>query len=234
MLLKMPYNSKVLLDFDVSLSIDDKPLITHACGTLHQGDKIALIGQSGSGKSLLLHALADLLPVSGHIHYQGTPTAQILPAQYRSEVALISQNPNLVTGTVLENLQLPYHFKQHQNQTFNKAFHIRQLTALGQSADLLDKDSEILSGGQRQLINVLRTLQLSPKVLLLDEPTSALDPQTSDQLIELILTWQTAETAFIWVTHTHEQIGKLGAKVWHMDKGVLNTNATKGQQRDSL
>ena len=230
----MPYNPKALLDFNVSLSIDDKPLITHACSTLHQGDKIALIGQSGSGKSLLLYALADLLPVSGHIHYQGTPTAQIPPAQYRSEIALISQNPNLIAGTVLENLQLPYHFKQHQNQVFDKEFHIRQLTALGQSVDLLDKDSEILSGGQRQLVNILRTLQLSPKVLLLDEPTSALDPQTSDQLIELILAWHTAETAFIWVTHTHEQIGKLGAKVWHMDKGVLNSNATKGQQGDSL
>lgn len=220
MSLKMPYN-KPLLEFDVSLSVHDKPLLSGACGTLHAGDKVVLIGQSGSGKSLLLHALANLLPITGHITYQGTPIWQITPAHYRSQVALILQNSNLSGETVLENLQFPFSLKEHKHKTFDKSFHINHLKALGQSPDLLDKESDVLSGGQKQLINILRTLQLSPRILLLDEPTSALDPQTADKLMTLILNWHSPQNAFIWITHTHEHINALDAKVWRMNAGVL-------------
>ena len=79
------------------------------------------------------------------------------------------------------------------------------------------------SGGERQLVNTLRLLQLNPQVLLLDEPTAALDVDTSAKLVHLLINWLRREPTrtLLWVTHDTQDIMPLADKHWHMDAGVL-------------
>ena len=84
----------------LTINACDKPLLHSVSGHLKAGDKVALIGRSGSGKSVLLQALADLLPLDdGAIYFDGTALTDIAPVIYRGTVAFIAQKPALVQGT---------------------------------------------------------------------------------------------------------------------------------------
>lgn len=195
---------------------------------------MALLGRSGSGKSLLLHALADLLPLqSGEIylndsfgltHHPLAPISTIDPKMYRSRVVLLHQMPSLTEGTVLDNLTLPFSFKHHQDKVFDKDWHLSCLQVLGRDESFLIRSADQLSGGERQIVNFLRSLQFDPSIALFDEITSALDGETADALIRLTFDWygDGLGKAMMWVTHTPDEAAKLSAQVWHMDNGVLN------------
>lgn len=205
---------------------DGTPLLNNVSGIINAGDKIALIGRSGSGKSLLLQALADLLSAVGDIWLLGRHITDIPPTTYRRQVALIGQEPSLSEGTVQDNLCLPFGFACHKNKTFNQAFHLHALATLGKSPDFLTKTTDVLSGGEKQLVNFLRSLQFDPDVLLLDEPTAALDPDTAHRLIQLVLAWHSPNKAFVWVTHTHEHLTYLQGTLWVMADGQLQEKSS--------
>lgn len=204
----------------------ERALIAGASGTLLQGQITVLTGQSGSGKSVLLRVLAGLSSINtGSIWLQGNSIDKILPTQWRTQVALLGQHPQLLEGSVLENLQMPYQLQAHQHSRFDIDWHIMQLTHLGRSADFLQQDAFHLSGGERQLVNTLRLLQLSPQVLLLDEPTAALDVETAAKLVQLLTLWLRAnpQRTMLWVTHDTQDIMALADNHWHMQAGMLNT-----------
>lgn len=227
-----------------------KLLIKGVSGTLSQGQVTVLTGSSGSGKSLLLRVLSGLLPMSsGDIWVKkNNDTSSITtfdnatgmsdidalnindqsihntsPTQWRHQVALLAQHPQLLEGSVLDNLQMPYQLHAHQHLDFDINWHITQLAHLQRNADFLQKDAYHLSGGEQQLVNTLRLLQLHPHVLLLDEPTAALDSDTSAQLVTLLIGWLRADTqrTVLWVTHDTQDIMTLADHHWHMQAGVL-------------
>lgn len=213
----------------LNLTLGDKTFFQNAKAQIYAGDTIALIGQSGSGKSLLLQILADLLPADTGtvIEYCGQNIHQIPPNIYRQHVTLINQEISLIPETVLDNLKFPFSFACHQDKHFCDEFHLNALRFLGKSADFLDKKVTVLSGGEKQIVNLLRTLQFSPDILLCDEITSALDPKTANLVLKLILNWQKDNKALIWITHTPEQIRQfadMDAKLWQIDNGQLLTN----------
>lgn len=214
---------------DLQLVIDQKTLIHHATGEICQGDKIALIGQSGSGKSLLLSLLADLtLPTKGQISLDGQPYHDITPSLLRQNIMLIHQQPAFIEGTVMDNLSLPFSFKAHQGQAFDKQWHLSQLAMFGKSDDFLTQDILDLSGGERQIVNFLRTLQFCPRILLLDEPTAALDETSADLLMQMVINWHTAQNgAFVWISHSSAQVNALKATIWRMQAGQLIMDAPK-------
>lgn len=214
------------------LSINNRALISGASGTLLAGQVTVLTGASGSGKSVLLRVLAGLLPMTtGDVWLQSDAQNrdtrdsihEIEPMHWRSQVALLAQQPQLLEGSVIDNLQLPYRLASHQQKHFNIDWHIEQLEHLERTSDLLQQDANTLSGGERQLINTLRLLQLNPQVLLLDEPTAALDVDTSAKLVHLLINWLRREPArtLLWVTHDTQDVMPLADKHWHMDAGVL-------------
>lgn len=212
---------------NLSYRIQNRLLLDNISFHLNGGQKVALIGRSGSGKSLLLQALADLLPLEksmlDRIMLNNIPINQIPPQTYRSQVALFHQTPNLINGTVLDNLKSPFTFKYHQNKQFNPQWHLEKLIKLGKTEQFLNQSIENLSGGERQLVNFLRTLQFDPTIALFDESTSALDNETAYHLMDLVLDWHDDKKAFIWVTHTPTEQHTLGAELWRMDNGILNT-----------
>jgi len=220
---------------DKELPTHDRALISGARGMLLSGQVTVLTGASASGKSVLLRVLAGLLPMSsGTIRLSDDTSSNIYhdihktaPVLWRKQVALLAQHPQLLDGSVLENLQMPYQLHAHQSQTFDTDWNIAQLKHLDRSADFLQQDAKHLSGGERQLVNTLRLLQLSPKVLLLDEPTAALDMDTSAQLVNLLINWlhADAQRTLLWVTHDTKDIMPLANRHWHMQTGVLITDS---------
>ena len=208
-------------------------LIDGATGKLLAGQVTVLTGASGSGKSVLLRVLAGLLPMSGgnvrlRSDDQSTSSAyysihDTAPIQWRTHVALLAQHPQLLEGSVLENLQMPYQLQAHQHRRFDIDWHIAQLEQLQRSADFLQQEIYHLSGGERQLVNTLRLLQLNPRVLLLDEPTAALDSDTSAQLVNLLMNWLQADSqrTLLWVTHDTKDIMPLADQHWQMQAGIL-------------
>jgi putative ABC transport system ATP-binding protein len=217
---------------DDALSINNRALISGASGILLAGQVTVLTGASGSGKSVLLRVLAGLLPMTtGDVWLQSDAQNrdtrdsihEIAPMHWRSQVALLAQQPQLLEGSVIDNLQLPYRLASHQQKHFNIDWHIEQLEYLERTSDFLQQDANTLSGGERQLVNTLRLLQLNPQVLLLDEPTAALDVDTSAKLVHLLINWLRREPTrtLLWVTHDTQDIMPLADKHWHMDAGVL-------------
>lgn len=217
---------------DDALSINNRALISGASGILLAGQVTVLTGASGSGKSVLLRVLAGLLPMTtGDVWLQSDAQKrdtrdsihEIAPMHWRSQVALLAQQPQLLEGSVIDNLQLPYRLASHQQKHFNIDWHIEQLEYLERTSDFLQQDANTLSGGERQLVNTLRLLQLNPQVLLLDEPTAALDVDTSAKLVHLLINWLRREPTrtLLWVTHDTQDIMPLADKHWHMDAGVL-------------
>ena len=155
-------------------------LLRGICIEVCSGDRLALIGPSGSGKTVLLRALVLLDPHDeGSIEWDGRPLhGDAIPA-YRKQVVYLHQRPALFEGTVEDNLKYPFTLKSHRGKRFDRERVVCILDALKRDATFLEKSSRDLSGGEAQIVAVIRCLQLDPAVLLLDEPTASLDRATA-------------------------------------------------------
>ena len=181
---------------------------------LYPNERLAVTGPSGSGKSLLLRALAALDPLeSGSLHFR-TQDVQTLPVTtYRTHVLYLPQRAPLYPGTVEDNLRLPFTLQAHRNKAFSPERVTQLFAQLGRSAAFLSQAAERLSGGEAQLVALVRALSLDPVVLLLDEATSALDPDVLGRAEGVLLEWtQTADHALLWVGHDAAQRERLATR----------------------
>ena len=193
--------------------------------TLRGADRVSITGSSGSGKSVFLRALALLdAPSSGQILWHNQPIANAQIPTYRSRVCYLAQRPALLEGTVEDNLRFPYTLKTLQHLSFDVGVVTTLLAHAGKQPDFLSKNAGDLSGGESQIVSLIRALQLDPQVLLLDEPTAALDPASSRDVEALINAWfaKGPTHAYIWVSHDHEQAHRMSTTQLHMDAGVLS------------
>jgi putative ABC transport system ATP-binding protein len=150
------------------------------------GEIVDVVGPSGSGKSTLLRALGRLLPVSsGALLYDGAPAETLTPQQWRRVIALVPQKPVLVSGSLRDNLLLPWTLAVRKGQRApGDDVLAAGLARLGVDA-ALDRDATRLSVGQAARVALLRTLLTGPRVLLLDEPDAALDDVSADEVSTL-------------------------------------------------
>lgn len=192
---------------------------------LRAGERVALIGASGSGKSVFLRSLALLdAPSGGTLRWHDQPLdAQGLPP-FRAAVCYLAQRPALVDGTVLDNLRLPFTLASHRQRHFDLQAATDLLARAGKPASFLDKSATELSGGEAQIVALVRVVQLAPQVMLLDEPTAALDPQSAAAVEQLVTDWFEASPdtrACLWVTHDHGQARRMCDRQLNMERGVL-------------
>ena len=227
-----------LLNFNNISIIDEagRTLLDEVSGCIYGGDRIVLMGASGSGKSLLLSALASQIPLTqGRICLaypnQMTDIASIPPPHLRQQIALLTQTPVMVDGTVRDNLMLPFGFGHHKAKQFDEQRHIAWLARFGKSADFIHQDITKLSGGERQIVHFLRTLQLEPTLLLLDEPTAALDTVSAGVLMSLVHEWLDEHRAYIWISHRTDEVATLGNHRWQMTAGRLECVPSVGLER---
>ncbi len=199
-------------------------LIKDVSLTLAPGDRLGLVGPSGAGKTVLLRALALLDPLdSGTILWQGRAECGEGVPRYRTRVIYLHQRPALFEGTVEDNLRLPFGLSAHRDREFDRRRALELLAVLGRDEEFLSKPSRRLSGGEGQLVALVRALQLDPTILLLDEPTASLDSTASGGVENVLESWLAHESgrAFVWVSHDQEQTERLTRRKIRLRAGCL-------------
>lgn len=190
------------------------------------GDRLGIVGESGSGKTLLLRSLAALDPIqSGELRFHGQLVQGNEVPQYRTAVGYLPQRPVLLEGSVEHNLQLPYQLKANVNRRYDRTRVLNWLRELGRDETFLNKYQENLSGGELQLVALLRAIQLHPQVLLLDEPTAALDTGLTTSVEHLVNHWfdeNSHQSALVWITHSMTQARRVCDKLFQMKAGQLH------------
>ena len=167
------------------------------------GKVYALIGNSGCGKTTLLNMVAKLEPYDqGNIQYKGKDLRKIKPTNYfRYELGYLFQNFGLIDNkTVSENLDLGLigHKLDKQKKRETKE---EVLDRVGLSYIQLDQKVYELSGGEAQRVALAKIILKDPPLILADELTAALDPETSQEIMDLLLTLKNKERLIIIATH---------------------------------
>jgi putative ABC transport system ATP-binding protein len=181
---------------------------------LEAGEALAVRGPSGSGKTLLLRTLAGLDNVSaGQIYLHDKAQSNWLMPHYRAQVMYLAQRPALPEGTVAAALEAPFSLAVHRHKAFSRERILDYLKRVNRSDSLLASQTADLSGGEGQLVALMRVLQLEPTVLLLDEPSASLDDDSARALEQLLKDWLgQAERACLWTSHNPAQLERMTTK----------------------
>lgn len=204
--------------------------------TIYDGEKIVIIGSSGSGKSTFLRCLNLLeTPTSGTITIDGVnitdPKTDI--NKVRSQMGMVFQNFNLFPHlTVLQNITLaPIQLKlMNESEARDKARYLLERVGL---MDKIDEYPGRLSGGQKQRIAIARALAMSPKTMLFDEPTSSLDPEMIGEVLEVMLELASDGMTMVIVTHEMGFARKISNRILFMDEGMIVEQGSPDQLFDN-
>lgn len=155
---------------------------------IRAGERVAVLGKIGSGKSTALRLLAGLYqPTQGAAEADGIDLRQIDPADFRACVGFVEQEPRLFRGSLRDNIQLGR--DSASPEALADVLHLTGLDRIAAAHPLgldmpVGEGGALLSGGQRQLVALARCLVTRPSILLMDEPTSSMDAQTEQQFVQ--------------------------------------------------
>jgi ABC-type iron transport system FetAB ATPase subunit len=171
------------------------------------GECLCLAGPSGSGKSLLLRAIADLDPHAGEVRLQGVPAGDIVPEVWRTRVGLLPPESSwwlpLVKDHFCDGVPVP-------------------LELIGLPDSILEQPVARLSSGEKQRLALMRLLSNRPQVLLLDEPTANLDPENTRRIEAVIAEYRREQqAAVIWVSHDRQQVSRVANRCYEITDGAL-------------
>jgi polar amino acid transport system ATP-binding protein len=191
---------------------------------VRKGEVIAIIGQSGSGKSTALRCLDRLETIdSGSIvlcgHELSSPTLNL--HKLRLDVGIVFQSYNLFPHlTAAQNIMLALkHVKKLNHKACEQmASHVLQKVGLSEKAQCYP---EQLSGGQQQRVAIARSLAMEPQVMLFDEVTSALDPQLTGEVLKVIEDLAAGGMTMLLVTHEMEFARKIADRIIYMNEGKV-------------
>jgi len=204
------------------------PIIRNLSLKIPMGQKVAIVGRMGSGKSTMSRLIAGLIqPSEGSVLIDGVDLRQIDKSDLRRNVGVMLQDTWLFSGTVKENLQMGfYEYDDLHVLNIARISGVDDFVANHpQGYDLeLRERGEGLSGGQRQSINLARALLHDPNLLVLDEPTSSMDAATEKSVIERLKAWAGNRT-MVMVTHRNTLLG-LADRVLVMDQGEIVADTT--------
>jgi len=189
--------------------------------TLDAGKRVALVGQSGAGKTALMNVLLGFLPYQGSLQINGEELRDISRDSWQQYIAWVGQNPHLPAQTLRENLLLNRHIDDATLMSVLQRAGVDEfLDRLPQGLDTLLGDGGVgLSVGQAQRIAVARALLKPAQLLLLDEPGSGLDSQSEQHVISALQQAATQQTTLM-ITHQLNQLASWD-EVWVMQAGQL-------------
>ena len=209
---KTPFEKKAL--DNVSLEIED-------------GEFLAVIGHTGSGKSTLIQHLNGLLkPASGKIYVDGTDITDkdTKLVDIRKKVGLVFQYPEyqLFEETIAKDIAYgPTNLGLNEDEILRRVK--KSMEMVGLDYETYKNVSPFdLSGGQKRRVAIAGVIAMEPKVLILDEPTAGLDPQGRDDILEQIkLLHEKYKMTIVLVSHSMEDVGKLAQRIVVMNKGKV-------------
>ncbi len=171
---------------------------------------IGISGESGTGKSILLHAIADMTPYTGTLLLNGVLSTEMKPNEWRKKVGL------LTTNSYWWSTKISDHFECEDDDYF---------VALGLDFNMYQTDVSRCSTGELQRLALIRLLTNKPEVLLLDEPTANLDESNRYRVEELIHDYQQQyKVPVIWVSHDIEQLRRMTKNCYVIEDGKLIVN----------
>jgi putative ABC transport system ATP-binding protein len=176
-------------DLAMTLAADgtERTVFSDVALHLDAGEVVDVTGPSGCGKTTLLRAIALLEPgATGHVRLNGTDASSFTPQDWRAHVTLLPQSPALASGTVTDNLELPYSMSVRASAGAPDRERMRRLLDdVGLDDVELTRDVSRLSLGQKARVALVRTIITDPDVLLLDEADASLDPESMERIGEL-------------------------------------------------
>ena len=209
---KTPFEKKAL--DNVSLEIED-------------GEFLAVIGHTGSGKSTLIQHLNGLLkPASGKIYVDGTDITDkdTKLVDIRKKVGLVFQYPEyqLFEETIAKDIAYgPTNLGLNEDEILRRVKKSMEMVGLNYE-EYKDISPFELSGGQKRRVAIAGVIAMEPKVLILDEPTAGLDPAGRDDILEQIkFLHEKYNMTIILVSHSMEDVGKLAEKIIVMNDGHI-------------
>ena len=222
---------------NLSLSLNEKTILNNVSLHVDDGERVGLVGSSGSGKSMLLRAVTGLLPFNakivgscmlGGVQTVGASDEDL--ARLRGKyVGVVFQQANRALNPMLsveEQISLPLriHYKLDSEDIHNRV--CVMLEKVGLSKDLASKRTFELSGGQQQRVGIATALITSPRLILADEPTTALDSVTQKDVVQMLTSLvDNMGASMLFVTHDFSVLSNAVKRCYVLDSGKLVDSA---------
>ena len=177
-------------DLSFSYPKCERKVLEHVDLKIEQGSYVVLCGASGSGKTTLLRQLKSVLTPhgdrSGQILFNGVPLERVSPAQQAAQIGFVMQNPDdqIVTDKVWH--ELAFGLESLGTDPAVMRLRVAEMASYFGIQDWFHRDVALLSGGQKQLLNLASIMAMQPQVLILDEPTSQLDPIAASDFLNTV------------------------------------------------
>ena len=213
--------------------LNEKPRVIHAINkvdlSINQGETLALIGESGCGKTTLGRCAIRLYqPTEGKVLFRGidiTETRGVRLLPFRKSVQMVFQDPNSSLNPRMpaaSTIEEPMQIHQMGNRAFRRERVEEAMDAVGLSRQFSNRYPHEFSGGQRQRIAIARTLVLEPDLIIADEPVSALDVSIQSQVLNLFAELrETRGLALLFITHDLSVVNFIADRVAVMYLGRI-------------
>lgn len=219
----------------ISLSYGDKRILDNATMSINQGEIVALVGASGSGKSSIAKAILGLVDYSGEIRLWGTDVKHCSLVDLRSSIAYVPENNDLMDGTVMENLLLGD--PQADIRRITTAMEGAALTEFACDRDFETRDvgerGSSLSGGQRQRVAIARAFVKDAPILLMDEPTAALDTSSEELVLDKLQEMSRSGKSILLITHRESTL-KISDRIIMVENESLRSDVPFAEAIESL
>ena len=217
----------------LNIAINGKPIVDDVDLDIADGERVGLVGSSGSGKSMIARAMMGLLPataqVTGSVELGGTQivgASDAAVADLRGRyVGMVFQNPSAALNpvmTVAQQIALP--LRLHYDLTkVERADRVNALLSkVGLDLDMAGKYPHELSGGQQQRVGIATALITSPRFIIADEPTTALDSITQRQIVDLLTSLvDDAGASMLFITHDFSVLARATTRCYVLDAGRI-------------
>ncbi|MBD2361984.1 ATP-binding cassette domain-containing protein [Anabaena minutissima FACHB-250] len=207
--------------------LQEYPILRDISFAVSPGERLAILGPSGAGKTSLLRLINRLSePASGKIYLDNQDYRQIPIIKLRQMVTLVLQEPRLLGMTVQQALAYPLVLRDLPKQTIQERVNhwVEQLQIPN---DWLGRTELQLSTGQRQLVAIARALVIQPQILLLDEPTSNLDIGRATHLMQVLIQLnQTHQTTILMINNQIDLTQIFCTRLLNLEQGSLLSNQT--------
>lgn len=190
---------------NVSINISKKEILSDLNFKIKKGEKIAILGQNGSGKSILAKAILGFYPIQGNMYLNNHNSKQLEKSNIRQYIDFISGEEDLFTGTILENIQLDNEKSEKELARVVKEAEIYQDIKRFEEGyqTVVGEKGVKLSGGQKQRILIARALFRNKPIMIFDDSFSKLDNKTTDKIFQNLVK-KYPQTTMIFITHKSE------------------------------